>query len=122
MNMYTLLNIDPSEYGDFSLWNDFSRIGDALAFGGMMLGIGLLTVFSVLLLLWSSVALFHRVCGKIQKTDAPAVVSDKADEVVSAPVYTPDDGEIVAVIAAAIAMAESENNGMKFRVVSFKRK
>lgn len=29
--------------------------------------------------------------------------------------------EIIAVIAAAIAMAESENNGLKFRVVSFRR-
>ena len=32
-----------------------------------------------------------------------------------------DDKEIIAVIAAAIAMAESDNSGMKFRVVSFKR-
>jgi hypothetical protein len=31
------------------------------------------------------------------------------------------DEEIVAVIAAAIAMAESESNGLKFRVVSFRR-
>ena len=31
------------------------------------------------------------------------------------------DEEIIAVIAAAIAMAESENNGLKFRVVSFRR-
>ncbi len=29
--------------------------------------------------------------------------------------------EIIAVIAAAIAMAESESNGLKFRVVSFRR-
>lgn len=31
------------------------------------------------------------------------------------------DEEIVAVIAAAIAMAESESNGLKFKVVSFRR-
>lgn len=31
------------------------------------------------------------------------------------------DEEIVAVIAAAVAMAESESNGLKFRVVSFRR-
>lgn len=31
------------------------------------------------------------------------------------------DEEIIAVIAAAIAMAESENSGLKFRVVSFRR-
>jgi len=33
-----------------------------------------------------------------------------------------DEGEIVAAIAAAIAMAESECEQTKFRVVSFKRK
>ena len=34
-----------------------------------------------------------------------------------------DDAELVAVIAAAIAMAESESaTGAKFRVVSFRRK
>ena len=32
-----------------------------------------------------------------------------------------DDGEIIAVLAAAIAAAESEDNGLKFRVVSFRR-
>ena len=32
-----------------------------------------------------------------------------------------DDEEIIAVIAAAIAMAESESNGLKFKVVSFRR-
>lgn len=32
-----------------------------------------------------------------------------------------NNDEIVAVIAAAIATAESENSGLKFRVVSFKR-
>ena len=33
-----------------------------------------------------------------------------------------DDEEIIAVIAAAIAMAESQNAGAKFKVVSFRRK
>ena len=45
-------------------------------------------------------------------------------QVVSEPV-TPvasNDEEIVAAIAAAIAMAESESDGIKFRVVSFKRR
>ena len=32
-----------------------------------------------------------------------------------------NDEEIIAVIAAAIAMAESESNGLKFKVVSFRR-
>ena len=33
-----------------------------------------------------------------------------------------NDEEIIAGIAAAIAMAESENQGTKFKVVSFRRK
>lgn len=37
-------------------------------------------------------------------------------------VASDNDGEIIAVITAAIAMAESESDGLKFRVVSFKRK
>lgn len=32
-----------------------------------------------------------------------------------------DEEEIIAVIAAAIAMAESESEGLKFKVVSFRR-
>ena len=32
-----------------------------------------------------------------------------------------DDGELIAVISAAVAMAENDNSGAKFRVVSFKR-
>ena len=32
-----------------------------------------------------------------------------------------DDEEIIAVIAAAIAAAEADSNGLKFKVVSFRR-
>ena len=54
------------------------------------------------------------------KKAANAVVEEESPVTVSdAP--TSDD-EIVAVIAAAIAMAESECSDTKFRVVSFKRK
>ena len=41
----------------------------------------------------------------------------------SAPIVaTSNDDEVIAVIAAAIAAAESECTGAKFRVVSFRRK
>ena len=36
-------------------------------------------------------------------------------------VTTNDDEEIIAVIAAAIAAAEADSNGLKFKVVSFRR-
>ena len=53
-----------------------------------------------------------------------SVASVPKAPVVSEPVPTvsSNDEEIVAVIAAAIAMAESESDGIKFRVVSFKRR
>ncbi len=44
-----------------------------------------------------------------------AVVEEGANTVAN------NDEEIIAVIAAAIAMAESESNGLKFKVVSFRR-
>lgn len=33
-----------------------------------------------------------------------------------------DENEVIAAITAAITMAEAESNGLKFRVVSFRRK
>ena len=33
-----------------------------------------------------------------------------------------EDGEVIAAIAAVLALAESESGGTKFRVVSFRRK
>ena len=62
---------------------------------------------------------------KNKKADSNA---DNTNEVSSAQsaenanISVADDEEIIAVIAAAIAMAESESNGLKFRVVSFRRK
>ena len=41
-------------------------------------------------------------------------VSDETD-------VTTGDDEIIAVIAAAIAAAEADSNGLKFKVVSFRR-
>ena len=97
-------------------------VSDKLAYGGQMLLIGLATVFSVLIILWFTLILFKfffHDLGKGKKT--------KEVKTESAPTYqsgnTPDEKEIVAVITAAIAMAESECAGTKqFRVVSFRRK
>lgn len=106
---------------DFSNFH-ISQLGDAFLFGGAIVLIGIATVFAVLCLLWLCLVLFkiffHDLPAKksAQATSAPAPV--EAAPVVAA---TPTEGEIVAVIAAAIAMAESENSGLKFKVVSFKR-
>ena len=92
--------------------------GTALAFGGIMLLIGMLTVFAVLCTIWACLSIFKVAFHGVEKKEKPAPVVEVA------PVATPvnDDTEIIAVIAAAIAMAESENGGAKFRVVSFNRK
>ena len=83
-----------------------------------MLLIGMLVVFLVLIIIWGCLVLF-KIGFSNTKTDK------KKD---AAPVEKPavtqqnNDGEIIAAIAAAIAMAESESDGLKFRVVSFRRK
>ena len=108
---------------DFSNF-EFSQLKDALTYGGSVLLIGMATVFAVLITLWICITVF-----KLFFHDIPAFRTKKkkkavTDEVVMQPIVeapVAQDTEIVAVIAAAIAMAESENSGAKFRVVSFKR-
>ena len=95
---------------------------DKLLGGGMMVLIGMATVFAVLVTIWLAL-----ICFKIAFHDLPAKRKAKVSavaipqETVVASVATNDD-EIVAAIAAAIAMAESESDGVKFRVVSFRRR
>ena len=57
---------------------------------------------------------------KSKKTTAVKV--DQTEQIEQIEQTSTDESEIIAVIAAAIAMAESENSGVKFKVVSFKRK
>lgn len=97
------------------------NFGEILTFGGQMILIGMATVFAVLCSLWLCLSIFKVVFTKKEsekkKTAAEAVTAPTEE-----PVYVTDDAEIVAAIAAAIAMAESECEHTKFRVVSFKRK
>ncbi len=107
---------------DFSNF-DISQLGNALLFGGAMLLIGIGTVFAVLVLLWICLMLFKLFFHDIPTKRASKQKIEPAPvKVAAAPAAVSAEGEIVAVIAAAIAMAESESSGMKFRVVSFKRK
>ena len=102
---------------------EFSQLGDALVFGGAIMLIGMVTIFAILCLLWLCLILFkvafHDLPQKRleKKQKAATLTAIESNEEVS----SSDDGEIIAVIAAAIAMAESEDTGMKFRVVSFRR-
>ncbi len=100
-----------------------SSLSDALLFGGSILLIGLAAVFIVLCILWIFLAIFklsiHNVSRK-RATKRSTTVSIEAAEEMTKEVH-PSDTEIIAVIAAAIAMAESEHSDHKFRVVSFRR-
>ncbi len=91
--------------------------------GTLLLGfqvfiIGMATVFAVLILIWGILSFFNR----FSKKGAPKENNLPTGNTASAPTSVAAGDELIAVIAAAIAMAESENPGMKFRVVSFKRK
>ena len=101
---------------------EFSQLGEALGFGGLMLLIGMATVFAVLLTIWVCLTLFKIGFHDLPEKKAAAAAAAPAPVIAEEPVTVSDDGEIIAAIAAAIAMAESESSGTKFKVVSFRRK
>lgn len=92
---------------------------EKLTFGGLIVLIGMVAIFAVLFIIYLSLVIF-KLCFK------NASKSDKIEQPIQAPApavvqANPTDEEIVAVMAAAIAIAESEGTGAKFRVVSFRR-
>jgi sodium pump decarboxylase gamma subunit len=97
--------------------------GNLLAFGGEVVLVGIGTVFAVLGIIWACLTLFRVVFYDIPNKRANADKEEVKPVVETAAVnVAPDnDDEIIAVIAAAIAAAESENTGLKFKVVSFRR-
>ncbi len=107
---------------DFSNF-ELTQLGDAFLFGGSILLIGIATVFAVLCILWICLTIFKLVfytipAKKTAKKKITPVVMPVEKDIES---KKTDDDEIVAVIAAAIAMAESDLSGVKFKVVSFRR-
>lgn len=114
--MSYLLSISPEQY------SEKLGLADSLEFGGQMVLLGMGAVFAVLTLIWLVLTIFKLVFTKInanEKKETPATVVAPAPTVQA----VTSDSEIVAVIAAAIAMAQSEcGDDVKFRVVSFKRK
>lgn len=122
--MNFLLSVDKSDYGD-SIINTKGFL-ETLGFGAKMLLIGMVTVFAVLALLYLLLTLFRLVSESAssphKRVSEDAPVLQPVTPVPQAAVSTADDAELVAVLAAAIAAAEGENAGAKFRVVSFRRK
>lgn len=98
---------------------------DKFAYGGQMLLIGMSVVFSVLLILWGSLELFHLIVTKlpaaVEKKRAKKVEAEVAAVVQDAEAPDEDEGELIAVFAAAIAAASEEDPAGSFRVVSFRR-
>ena len=106
------------DYSNF----DFSQLKDVLVFGGSVVLIGMATIFAVLTILWAFLAVFKLVFKNADKKESKKAAKATAGNVEKTEDNTnADQNEIIAVIAAAIAMAESENSDLKFRVVSFKR-
>lgn len=102
---------------------DIAQLGNALLFGFSILLIGMVTVFAVLCLLWLFLYLFRLFFHDIPAKKAAKKILSPVSAVVEKSETNTENAEeeIVAVIAAAIAMAESESSGMKFRVVSFRK-
>lgn len=108
-----MLNVDPNLKLPFM---------DALSYGGQMFLIGMVTVFAVLGVIFLCLMIFKFAFSKAGNS-VPKKEATVPAPIYQAPVQKTTDAELVAVIAAAIAMAESESgNGAKFRVVSFRRK
>lgn len=120
--MNFLLGIDKSQYGDAIIKTE--GLAETFIFGGQILLIGMVTVFSVLALLFACLTVFKIVFHDIPNKQENSAQNEVAvDEDSDGDYINSDDSEIVAVIAAAIAAAESEsNNAAKFKVVSFRRK
>lgn len=123
--MYTLLAITPDMYSQKLISGNVPPL-EILGFGAKMLGIGMLAVFAVLCLLWGALTLFKIFfydlpAKKKTENEAPEAPAPAAPTVAAVPAANEDE-ELIAVLAAAIAMAESECIGAKFRVVSFRRK
>lgn len=121
--MLGLLEITAEKDGGVSILNQYG-FGETALFGLQVLLLGMAIVFAVLIIIWVALIAFKFVFHDLKSTSVKKdkVAPVKIDEPVVYPVANADD-EIVAVIAAAIAMAESESpSGLKFRVVSFKRK
>ena len=96
---------------------------DVFTSGGMVFITGMLTVFAVLGILWIALMVFKFFFHDLAHSEKKIKTEKPAPAPVSNAPVASDDNELVAVIAAAIAMAESECGGStKFRVVSFKRK
>ena len=120
------LSVASDKYQDVINSGAFSS--ERLALAGEMLLVGVGMVFAVLAVLWIVLTMFKFVFAKPEKKAAPAPQKVEVTEpVAEAPAVeeATDDGELIAVITAAVAAyIASEDPQVAqsgFRVVSFRR-
>lgn len=99
---------------------------ERLALAGQVTLIGVGMVFAVLTILWAVLAIFKQIFARPEKKKAePAPAAAPAPVIEEAVEEAFDDGELIAVITAAVAAyIENEDPAMAqsgFRVVSFRR-
>ncbi len=107
---------------------------ERLELAGQVFLIGMFMVFAVLALLWGILAIFGKVMTRQKKQadepapEAPAEeIAPAVSEPESAAASVEDDGELIAVITAAVAAAIESDEVLSsrfesgFRVVSFKK-
>ena len=92
-------------------------LSDALSVGGMVTGVGISIVFAVLVILMLVLMLFKVIFYKAPKTEAK---SEKAPEVSVSTPNTIDDGELIAVLTAAIA-ASLNTSTYNLKIKSYRR-
>lgn len=97
--------VDPSLFEGLSM-------GERLAGATVTMCMGLGLTFCILLLLWLAIAIMSRVMktgnkGKKKEEPAPAVTAAAPVQEAAPAEAQKDDGELIAVIAAAIAASEN---------------
>ena len=130
-----MLNNELMKLGELAIRPDGTYTpfsGDAIKYALEMTLLGMGMIFAVLGILWGALAIFKLIFArpKKEKKTAEAKV-EAAPEAVSEPAYAPapaaaaDDGELIAILTAAIAAYEAEQNPNapigNFRVVSYRR-
>ena len=119
--MNFLLDIGKNEYADKII--ETKGLAETLGFGGQMFLLGIMTVFAVLSIICICLYVFKFVFTEKKDSKVSKVETVAEEAVVTADESSSyNNDEIIAVIAAAIATAEEECQGAKFRVVSFRRK
>lgn len=107
--------------------------GERAGVAGSVTLLGMVTIFAVLAILWGVIEVLHRILSRKKQGDAPksaepvpAPVRSEKPAVKAAPAERKaekkNDGELIAVLTAAVAAAmEEEGYTGGFRVVSFRR-